>query len=350
MRKNIVLLVLVLVIMTMVGCSQVEQQEMMSSVTNALELPEVKAIREMTLDNGVKLGDLIESGLSSPTYELYDPAEDGNTYVTIKGNVNYNGQDIVAIIQYKKVEDDYYEFYALEYNEIAQNMLQVDVFFEYLFEQYADSIEEVVTNTSTDTTTDTTTESNSTSSQYDSLMTEALVRLDLINDMFSMSDDFDRRERESIEDDLKNNIQILDKNSPVNYNSLVFNLIDSYMIESPDCTHMHVILKVSFTNKDEYNAIDLYEDDYNVTRLIRLYEINTNRILPLDAFISGKLIQENTLYTMFDSTINPGAEKNWYFSFDVPSDLDFAEYGIVFASDYKALGKMELNLAVREIE
>lgn len=148
MKKNIVLLLLVLVIITMVGCSQVEQQKVMSAVTNALELPEIKAIREMTTDDGIMLGDLFEAGLSSPTYELYDPAEDGNTYVTIKGNVNYNGQDIVVAIQYKQVKDDYYEFYTITYNDIPQNMLQANAFYEYLYEQYENSKQEIDTNTS----------------------------------------------------------------------------------------------------------------------------------------------------------------------------------------------------------
>ncbi len=73
-------MILILILISLVGCSQTDQQEMMSAVSDALDSPEVAAIKVMTMDDGVLLGDLFEAGLSSLTYELNDPAEDGNTY------------------------------------------------------------------------------------------------------------------------------------------------------------------------------------------------------------------------------------------------------------------------------
>ncbi|MCC5910057.1 MAG: zinc ribbon domain-containing protein [Clostridiaceae bacterium] len=101
---------------------------------------ETKAIKEMVMDSGIKLGDLIEAGVSSPTYELYDPAEDGNTYVTIKGDILYHDIPVEVAIQYKKVSEDEdgsrYEFHTVTYNDIPRNQLQAMVFFEYLHQEY----------------------------------------------------------------------------------------------------------------------------------------------------------------------------------------------------------------------
>lgn len=141
MKKGILLLILLALI---TGCSQVEQQEAKSAVINALELPEVQVIRAMEMDNGVKLGELFEAGLSSPTYELFDPAEDGNTYVNIQGNASLNGQNIVVTVQYKQMDDESYDFHVVAFNDIPQNLIQANGFFEFLYEEY-DKINEIET-------------------------------------------------------------------------------------------------------------------------------------------------------------------------------------------------------------
>lgn len=129
-------LLMILVSFLLSGCTNTDQQELTSIAYDAIELPEVELIKSMEMDNGILLGDLFDSGLSSTTYELYDPADDGNTYVTIKGNATYNNQGIIITVQYKKMENDNYEFHTMAYNDIVQNEFEAISFFEYLYDQY----------------------------------------------------------------------------------------------------------------------------------------------------------------------------------------------------------------------
>jgi|GEM_PF-4509345 len=139
-KRKKLLLIICFILLVSSGCSQTEQQEVKSNILNKMNSEEVKIIKEMVMDSGAKLGDLFEAGISSVTYETYDPASDGNTYVTIKGNVIYKEIDVVAGVQYKKVNEtdqgSEYEFYTLTFNDIPQSELVAIGFFEYLHEMY----------------------------------------------------------------------------------------------------------------------------------------------------------------------------------------------------------------------
>lgn len=114
-----------------------EKQELTSQVKNTVNASQVEAIKSLKSEgSSATLGELIEAGVSSASYELYDPAEDGNTYVTIKGNITYNEQPVVVALQYKKVGEDSYEFYTMTYNDVPQNELEAAAFFQYLQESY----------------------------------------------------------------------------------------------------------------------------------------------------------------------------------------------------------------------
>ncbi len=134
---NYIIISLVLIVTSVLtGCSLTDQQEVKSSVQNTSNSPEVQSIRNMTTNEGSKLGDLFDAGMGSPSYELYDPAEDGNTYVTIKGNMIYKEVPVVVTLQYKKINDDEYEFYTLTTNDIPVNEIEASQFFEYFKSEY----------------------------------------------------------------------------------------------------------------------------------------------------------------------------------------------------------------------
>jgi hypothetical protein len=118
------------------GCDVTTKQEVKSVISNIAESPEVKAVRNSTMDNGVILGDLIDSGISNTIWEIYDPAEDGNKYVTITGNVLYHDTPVVVKIQYRMYDDGKIEFTAMTYNDVPQNTLNTAAMFNYLKEQY----------------------------------------------------------------------------------------------------------------------------------------------------------------------------------------------------------------------
>lgn len=142
MKKNIYMII-VMSIALFTSCSMNEQQEIKSIVKSVTNEEEMSLIKNMELDGNVKLGDLVDAGVGSPTYELYDPAEDGNTYITIKGNITYNDIPMVVALQYKKVSEENYEFYTITYNDVPQNELERIAFFNYLYEVYNSETEEV---------------------------------------------------------------------------------------------------------------------------------------------------------------------------------------------------------------
>lgn len=132
----IIISILLIIILALTGCSLTEQQEVKSSVQNAIDSPEVQSIRNMTTNEGIKLGDLFDAGMGSPSYELYNPAEDGNTYVTIKGNMIYKKAPVVVAIQYKKISETEYEFYTLTTNDIPVDEIEQSQFFDYFKSEY----------------------------------------------------------------------------------------------------------------------------------------------------------------------------------------------------------------------
>lgn len=133
-RKWLMFLVALLLILS--GCTRADQQEIKHKVLESSNSPEVKLIKSMTTDEGIPLGELIDAGLSSPTFELYDPAEDGNTYITISGNIMYRGTEAVMVMQYKKLSAEAYEFYTITINDIPIDANEIAEAFEYLKDSY----------------------------------------------------------------------------------------------------------------------------------------------------------------------------------------------------------------------
>lgn len=136
--KRLITVIILLVLMT--GCSSTEQQDIKSKILENIDSPEVTMIRNMTTDEGIRLGDLFDAALGSPVYELYHPAEDGNTYVTISGNITYRDVPAVMAMQYKKVSDEHYEFYTITVNDIPVNSYEVSSFYEFLYNSYYESL------------------------------------------------------------------------------------------------------------------------------------------------------------------------------------------------------------------
>lgn len=132
----IIISILLITTLVLTGCSLTEQQGVKSSLQNAINSPEVQSIRNMTTNEGLKLGDLFDAGMGSPSYELYDPAEDGNTYVTVKGNMTYKKVPVVVAIQYKKINKTEYEFYTLTTNDIPVDEIEASQFFEFFKTEY----------------------------------------------------------------------------------------------------------------------------------------------------------------------------------------------------------------------
>lgn len=135
MKVRMVLLI-VIVLLFINGCEITTKQEIKSVISNIKESPEVTAVRRAPIDDGVILGDLIDSGISDTVWEIYDPAEDGNKYVTISGNILYEDTLVVVKIQYQIYNDEKIVFNAMTYNDVPQKKLETTAMFNYLKEEY----------------------------------------------------------------------------------------------------------------------------------------------------------------------------------------------------------------------
>lgn len=136
LKQIFTVLLIVIVPLFISGCDITTKQEIKSVISNIKESPEVTAVRRAPIDDGVILGDLIDSGISDTVWEIYNPAEDGNKYVTISGNVLYEDTLVVVKIQYQIYDDEKIEFNAMTYNDVPQKKLETTAMFSYLKEEY----------------------------------------------------------------------------------------------------------------------------------------------------------------------------------------------------------------------
>lgn len=102
------------------------------------------------------LGQLIDAGIGSPTYESYQSKEDGRTYVKITGNMVYDGVSVVAVLKYvwlgmSSDGSPSYDFHSLTFNDVPQNDLAIDRFFAFLEECAVKKYGAVLSGKSTET-------------------------------------------------------------------------------------------------------------------------------------------------------------------------------------------------------
>lgn len=132
---SIVILIAIGAIFTS-GCDITTKQQINSVISNVKELPEVIAVRKLPMEDGVILGELIDTGLVDTVWKIYDPAENGNKYVTISGNVLYKDKLITVKIQYQMYDDEKIKFTAMTYNDVPQNEKSSAEMFRYLKKEY----------------------------------------------------------------------------------------------------------------------------------------------------------------------------------------------------------------------
>ncbi len=82
------------------------------------------------------LGEALNGYLESPKWEEID-ADDGNKYINITGKCLYLEKEVDVVLQYLIYEDSYkFEYNALEFNGVAQNILVYEELIDNAFEVY----------------------------------------------------------------------------------------------------------------------------------------------------------------------------------------------------------------------
>lgn len=108
--------------------------------TSGLQDQAKEDIKDFTFDGSdYSLGQLVDAAIGSPTYESYQSKEDGRTYIKITGNMVYDGVPVVSVLKYvwlgmSSDGSASYEFHSLTFNDVPQNELVIDQFFEFLEE------------------------------------------------------------------------------------------------------------------------------------------------------------------------------------------------------------------------
>ena len=120
--------------------NKIENTEGKSVDTSGLQDQAKEDIKDFTFDGSdYSLGQLVDAAIGSPTYESYQSKEDGRTYIKITGNMVYDGVPVVSVLKYvwlgmSSDGSASYEFHSLTFNDVPQNELAIDQFFEFLEE------------------------------------------------------------------------------------------------------------------------------------------------------------------------------------------------------------------------
>ena len=68
------------------------------------------------------LQEMAEGFMGSPSWSSIK-ADDGGSYVNLNGDITFHEKPVTALIQFKLNQDDTFEFQAIEFNDVPQNML-----------------------------------------------------------------------------------------------------------------------------------------------------------------------------------------------------------------------------------
>lgn len=95
----------------------------------------INTVKNGTLDGHpeMTLGKAVEGFMSNVKWESIK-ADDGNTYVNVKGGITYDSKPVTAVIQYRVYDSGRFEHQALEFNEVPQSAFMYWGLVEKMFE------------------------------------------------------------------------------------------------------------------------------------------------------------------------------------------------------------------------
>jgi hypothetical protein len=99
--------------------------------------PVAQSVRNGKLEGyqGVTLGEALESFMSNVKWESLK-ADDGHTYVNVRGGITYYDKPVTAVVQYKMIgKTGNFEFNAFEINEVPQSVLVYNALIEKAYEE-----------------------------------------------------------------------------------------------------------------------------------------------------------------------------------------------------------------------
>lgn len=142
------------VLLNISGCSSLDNQQLnstfqqVSSLLDDEKSKNIKIIKNLILE-GYKFEDLIENYMDNVTYEFYDSKSLGR-YITVKGNIDFVGTPVFTVIQFKKVNDDLYEFSLMKLNDQVQDSSVGENFYHSMVESAKNNGLKKVSNASGD--------------------------------------------------------------------------------------------------------------------------------------------------------------------------------------------------------
>lgn len=124
--KNIIVIVFTLLILA--GCNTEDLTYIQP------ESPSVQMVKGGILENypHKTLGEAIEGFVGNPRWKSIE-AEDGFTYVNIRGEISFHDKPVTMTLQYKLDGNSFY-FNALEFNDIPQNSFMYFALIEKIYE------------------------------------------------------------------------------------------------------------------------------------------------------------------------------------------------------------------------
>lgn len=96
---------------------------LISGIIGIADPSAVDMVKEGTMNSypDKTISQMVDNYFLNPKWKAI-VADDNNTYVNVIGEITYLGDDTKVLIQYKLINDSSFEFYALEFNGVPQDM------------------------------------------------------------------------------------------------------------------------------------------------------------------------------------------------------------------------------------
>ena len=109
---NLKSVLIIPIIFIIFGCDLFSEDKKAQQVKNG----KLNSCPQMTLQ------EMAEGFMGSPSWSSIK-ADDGGSYVNLKGDITFHEKPVTALVQFKLNQDDTFEFQAFEINDVPQNTL-----------------------------------------------------------------------------------------------------------------------------------------------------------------------------------------------------------------------------------
>ncbi|MEF2965848.1 DUF4339 domain-containing protein [Paenibacillus sp. M1] len=107
-----------------------------SGITGIVDPSSVDLVKDGTLNSypNKTVSQMVDNYFLNSKWEAF-VADDRNTYINVTGEITYQGENTQVLMQFKLNNDDSFELYALEFNDVPQDMTTYTVLMNSMYDE-----------------------------------------------------------------------------------------------------------------------------------------------------------------------------------------------------------------------